>query len=117
MNNVTEAALWAWCNAHPWWWHVVSVLGGLVAFRIFRLAPALTLWGRTARVVLLTGCGLSFASYWNTGFGLIAPVFILFGLWMVIEQMITACLEARKIRPMPWRRIDLAHYRNKEMAR
>lgn len=101
-GNETQSAIWTWFNHNSWIWDVLSFWGALVAVRIMRLAPAMTLWGRIIRVVLLLGCLLAVLSYWNNGLGLPLPFVLMFGIWLWVEQTIAQCLKAGHIKPMAW---------------
>ncbi len=102
MSNVTQDAIWAWFGDHSWVWDVLSAFGALVALRILRLAPAVSLWGRSIRVVLLIACFLAFASHWNNAFGLFLPFVLMLGVWLWVEQTISQCLHIGHLKPLHW---------------
>jgi hypothetical protein len=71
-----------------------------VSIRILRLAPAVTLWGRVIRMLLLAGLILYTMSYWNSGLSVPGFALIMLGLWLWIEQLIRSCLKVGHIKPL-----------------
>lgn len=101
-GDYTEHALWALINRLAWfYWGPIAVLAALNAWNLYRMAPAVTLYGRSARVVALGGFILISLSPFNTAFGPLGVPFVLASFWMMTHQMYRQCLAQGKIkRPM-----------------
>jgi hypothetical protein len=102
MSNHTQSIIWAWVHQHAWWWTVMQFFTLFVSVRILRLAPAVTLWGRSIRMLLLAGLMLYTMSYWNSALSVPGFAVIMLGLWLWIEQLIRSCLKAGHIKPLGW---------------
>lgn len=100
MSDHTQNLIWNWVHHNEWWWTVMQIFAAFIALRIFRLAPAFTLWGRAIRMVLLAGLILYTMSFWNSGLSVFGFALILLGLWLWVEQLICQCLKAGHIRPI-----------------
>lgn len=98
MEAHTQNAIWAWIHTHQWWWTVIQLMCLLITLRILRLAPAVTLWGRLVRMVLVAGLMCYTASYWNSALSVPGLFLILVGLWLWVEQLISQCLRAGHIK-------------------
>lgn len=102
MNDHTENVIWEWIHHNQWWWTVIQCMCLLITFRVLRLAPAVTLWGRAVRMVLIAGLICYTASYWNSGLSVPGLFLILVGVWLWVEQLISQCLQAGHIKPLKW---------------
>lgn len=96
----TQNVIWAWVHENQWWWTVIQLMTFFITLRIFRLAPAITLWGRVIRMTLVAGLMMYTASYWNSGLSVPGLFLILLGLWLWVEQLIAQCVKSGHIRPM-----------------
>jgi hypothetical protein len=98
MSDHTQNFIWAWIHQNQWWWTVMQFFTLFISVRILRLAPALTLWGRAIRMLMLAGLMMYSMSYWNSGLSVPATGLILLGMWLWVEQLISMCLKAGHIK-------------------